>query len=346
VFCLLIPGDSDKTANAACSTILKRFTNSGWKVGDTTVPLEIITAPVRVPEDISVLDDFSSLVAYEYTKTGLGSRIIPFEELAKSQSLRKTENALRDAINNGLLRVWYQPIWSVEKGRTVAAEALLRIDSDELRKISPEVYIPVAESTGMIREIGLFVFKEVCRLLGSPSIKGLGVSYIDVNLSVYQFKYDHLASRFEEIRSEYGVPASAINLEITESASTAENPVVEKTMEELRHLGYAFSIDDYGSGHSNLKQLISSSYKCVKIDKSLLWDCSRNPTASKMYEILTGSIRNLGYDVVQEGVETKEQLDKAILSGSGLIQGYYFSKPLPESDFIEYLKKERSGDPL
>ena len=112
-------------------------------------------------------------------------------------------------------------------------------------------------------------------------------------------------------------------------------------MGTLRTMGYTFSLDDFGTGYSNLVQLIRSSYKNVKMDKSLLWDAERNENTARLLDSLIHVIRSLGYNVIQEGVETPAQLDRTVASGGNLIQGYYFSRPLPERDFTAYLEAER-----
>lgn len=337
-FALLYAGNREKEAEAAADKILNRFEQE-WKTGKIDLKLEVAVSVVRIPADLSDMDDLMELLVSEYQKKDHGSRLVSFEELSAFQHHRRIEKALHEAVENGKLRVWYQPIWSAEEKRIVSAEALLRIDSDELRKISPEVYIPIAEQCGIIREIGLFVFEEVCRFLSNEHMQELGLSYIELNLSVYQFMYDDLVKRFEKIRSKYGVSVEALNLEITESSSTGEAPVVQATMKRLREIGYTFSLDDFGTGYSNFMQLISSNYKNVKIDKAILWDAERNETTARLLDSMIRVIRSLGYNVVQEGVETEEQLARTVASGGNLIQGYYFSKPLPEEEFVRYLEK-------
>ena len=163
-----------------------------------------------------------------------------------------------------------------------------------------------------------------------------------MNLSVYQFLYDDLSLRFEAIREAYGIPRDAINLEITESASM-QTPTVEAALEDLRRTGYHFSLDDFGTGYSNIVQLIRTSYKNVKMDKSLLWDADHNENAARLLDNLIRVIRGLGCSVVQEGVETPVQLERCASSGANLIQGYFFSRPIPEQEFLEYLKRGESN---
>ncbi|MBR1486954.1 MAG: EAL domain-containing protein, partial [Synergistaceae bacterium] len=117
-------------------------------------------------------------------------------------------------------------------------------------------------------------------------------------------------------------------------------PVIRQTMKALQNLGYSFSLDDFGTGYSNVKQLISKNYKNVKIDKSLLWDAENNEITAQLLDSVIHVIRKLGCNVVQEGVETLAQLERTTASGGNLIQGYYFSRPIPEAEFITYLENE------
>lgn len=341
-FAILYTGYKEKDAKQAVDKILERF-DKEWKSGDVTLKLEVAVSLVRIPEELSNMEELKEILTSGYQKKDRGSRIVPFEELSAFQRNRRIERALREAVDLKKLRVWYQPIWSAEEKRTVAAEALLRIDSDELRKMSPEIYIPIAEQCGIIREIGLFVFEDVCRFIKNERVRELGLSYIELNLSVYQFMYDDLVKRFEDIRMNYRISVDALNLEITESSSTTETPVVGEMMKVLRKIGYTFSLDDFGTGYSNFKQLVSSNYKNVKIDKGILWDAEENEATARLLDSMIKVIRSLGYNVVQEGVETEEQLERTIASGGNLIQGYYFSRPLPEKEFIKYLEKEGSA---
>ncbi len=340
-FAILYNGTDDKPAEDTAEEILERF-GKEWKNGDAYFLLEVAVSIIRVPEDVSTLEEITEILASGYRKTNLGSRLVPYNELFANRRNRKIEQALRDAIKSKLLRVWYQPIWSVEEKRTVAAEALLRIDSDELRKISPEIYIPIAEQCGIIRDIGLLVFEDVCRFLKSVDYESMGIKYIEINLSLHQFIFDDLVESFEKIRNKYDIPVEAINLEITESASIKDTPMVEQTIKKMRDIGYSFSLDDFGTGYSNLIQFMNGSYKNVKIDKSLLWESDNNEKSACLLDNLIRIIRSLGYNVVQEGVETSEQLKRTETSGGNLIQGYYFSKPICEKDFISYLELENN----
>ena len=137
--------------------------------------------------------------------------------------------------------------------------------------------------------------------------------------------------------------AHRINLEVTETASFRAAGVVSEAMERLRALGYSFSLDDFGTGYSNLHRVIHGAYANIKIDKSLLWDAEKNARSAGLLDGLTATIRRLGYHVVQEGVETKAQLERVTACGCDLIQGYLFSPPVQEDAFLQYLAAERAA---
>ena len=341
-FAIVLMDPSPEAAERLTGQILTRFEEE-WKSGKMTLRLDATVAVIHIPEEAATLEELDEMLTAVYQNPESGSRLLRYDEVTAFQRRFNMELAMRRAIEDGKLRVWYQPIWSVEKGRTVAAEALLRIDDDEFRGVSPEVYIPIAEKSGLIRDIGMFVFSECCRFLQQHPAEAADLQYIELNLSIYQFVYDNLAERFEEIRSRIGIPASRLNIEITETASDQAVSGVAEGMRELRSLGYTFSLDDFGSGYSNLNRLVAGDYVNVKIDKPLLWEADKNPDTRRLLDSLTRIIRSLGYNVIQEGVETRDQLEHVTASGGNMVQGYYFSRPLPEAEFLRYLRAERES---
>ena len=322
------------------NTVVDRFSRE-WNIGSIEVHAEVVATLIRVPEDITTIDELNNLLALEYKKTKAGSYFLPLNELKEATKTLVYENALRKAIEENKLLLKYQPIWSVKQKRTVSAEALLRVDIDELKDLSPEIYIPIAEKSGLIRDIGLFVFEEVCKLISDPRYKETKLEYIELNLSVYQFMYNDLFDRFEEIRKKYNVPTKLINLEITESTATLEEETISKTLEKFRELGYTLSLDDFGTGYSNFVRMIGSNYKNIKIDKSILWNVSDNISKPETLKSLMSFIKGLDFDIIQEGVVTKEQLDLVTKCGCDYIQGFYFSTPISKDEFFDYVKNEK-----
>lgn len=337
-FALILYGKSEEEVNTLAHRIITRFEQT-WRAQDMAAQLEAVVSIIRVPEDVRTPAELESLLTVGFQKSGRGSLLLTHDELALLKRTLDVEDALRRALRSGTLQVWYQPIWSAEAKRTIAAEALVRLIDDQLGYISPEEFIPIAEKTGMIQEVGRYVFEETCRFIGNNRMWELGVEYIEVNLSIYQFMHDDLVEDLNRLRDTHDVKAKRINLEITESVSTDEAPAVVDTMAQMIRAGYTFSLDDYGTGYSNLGRLISSDYKNVKIDKSILWEAEKNDSTALLLDNLIHSIRVLGMNVIQEGVETREQLERVINSGCNLIQGFYFSRPLPGDEFLAYLKQ-------
>ena len=319
--------------------VLERF-NHDWDLGQAKIRAEAVTTIVRVPENVTTWEEVETILSVTYTKVKPGSFEIPFEEVSMLMQHSSYETALRQAIKDNKLMAKYQPIWSTEEKCTVSAEALLRVDCDELRNLSPEVYISIAENSGLIKDIGLFMFEDVCRFLSDEHIKKSGIKYVELNLSVFQFMFDDLVNSFENIRKRYGIDSSQINLEVTETAMTLDGYKVGETLKEFRDLGYTLSLDDFGTGYSNLIRMIGSDYQNIKIDKTILWSVSKDSDDPKMLHGLMDFIKSMGSNIIQEGVETKEQLDMVTRCGADYIQGYYFSKPVVKEEFYNYLEKE------
>ncbi|MBR1629365.1 MAG: EAL domain-containing protein, partial [Lachnospiraceae bacterium] len=339
-FALTFLGGLDKETREAADAILERF-GEDWSLGDSSFRLDVVVSIIRVPEDVSTLDDLMVLLTSGYNKTGIGSGIVSFEELSAYRYEQRIELILRDAVKSGKLQVWYQPIWSIKKDCPVAAEAILQVDCEELRGVSPDIFYPIAEKCGMIREMGIFVFEEVCRFIQSGQMERLGLSYMELDVSVYQFVFDDVVERFETIRTKYGVSAHAINLEVTESAAFGDTPVVRQTMEALQALGYHISLKGFGVGYSNLHNLVHSNFMNIKMDKILLWDARRSKASELLLDSLYFATNRLGCYVVQDGVDTLQQLQWIKDRGASMASGLYFSRPLEEGAFLSYMESER-----
>ncbi len=337
-FALTYVGRRQGKAEEDARSILQRF-NALWMAEETEVRLDAIVSVIRVPEDVDSLSTLRDLLQWGYQDTRPGSLLISNDELAALKRRLAVYDALRRALDRRSLQIWYQPIWSSESGTIVSAEALSRLIDEELGFIPPDEFIPLAERTGMIHEIGFFAFEEVCRVLSDYRLGEKGIHYLEVNLSLYQLLQDNVLERLESIRTKYGVDAGQINLEITESVTSDETAAVQEVLRQLQEAGYTFSLDDYGTGYSNMARLIESSYTNVKIDKSLLWGGEKNPGTAQLLRNMIRIIRSLDMNVIQEGVETAEQLDRVVKAGCNLVQGYYFSRPLPEKEFVGFLDR-------
>jgi EAL domain-containing protein (putative c-di-GMP-specific phosphodiesterase class I) len=252
---------------------------------------------------------------------------------------KRMEHLIQDAIEYDRIEVYYQPIYSMEKGSFTSAEALIRLRDEEGNIIPPGAFIDIAERNGSILKLGEMVFERVCMLLQSCQPMQYGIQYIEVNLSVVQCAYEHLAENFIHIMKKYRIDPSWINLEITESASIAAKNTLIGNMRQLMDYGVSFSLDDFGTGQSNLNYIVDMPVKIVKFDRGMTLSYFENGKAKYVMDAAMHMIHGLKLKIVSEGIETKEQFDTMCSLGINYIQGYYFSRPLPASDFIDFIAK-------
>ena len=333
---LILLYKNEKEVDALVSTIADRFRDT-WIYGRSEIELNAEIRVAYVPEEFNDVNLLTELTESNSDIETPGVRVFRGDELDSFKRKAQVEEALKKALEEDTFQVYYQPIWNAEKNRMESAEALIRLTDSELGFISPEEFIPIAEQSGLITEIGLYVFEKVCQFITKERTKALGLKYIEVNLSIFQLLVGNTLEHFLEIMKRYGVTSDQINLEITETGSLATSNTMISAINEMQEWGFKFSLDDYGTGYSNLSYIMSMDFLNIKSDKGLLWDADTRESSSIMLTDTIKTIRRLGMNVIQEGVETKEQLDLVVGAGANLIQGYYFSKPLPEEAFYDYM---------
>jgi EAL domain-containing protein (putative c-di-GMP-specific phosphodiesterase class I) len=250
---------------------------------------------------------------------------------------------IKDALRTDRVEVFYQPIYSVETGKFVSAEALARIRGNDGKLIMPGRFIPVAEESGLIGEIGERVFSKTCRCIKENNLKMKGIDYVEVNLSVSQCENPMLSSTYHEIMRLEEVRPEEINLEITESSTLNQRNILLENMKQLMNMGCGFSLDDFGTGESNLNYIVDMPVNIVKFDRSMVQDYFTNKRAEIVMRATVGMIKDLGLKIVAEGVETEEQVEGIKKLGIDYIQGYYYSKPLSKSDFIRFIETKNAS---
>ena len=265
------------------------------------------------------------------------------DSVAKMNQERETEQLILEAMENNRVEVFYQPIFSTSEQRFTSAEALVRIRDKEGNIIPPGVFIDIAEENGMILRLGEIVFEKVCCFIQKHPLEHYGLHYIEVNLSVVQCAYDRLARDYISVMKKYSIDPENINLEITESASTNAKRTLLDNMETLMEYGVHFSLDDFGTGQSNLNYIVDMPVDIVKFDRSMTNAYFENGKAKYVMDAAIHMIHGMNMQIVSEGIETAEQYHTMEKLGISYIQGYYFSKPLPENDFIQFL--ETNGKP-
>ena len=254
---------------------------------------------------------------------------------------KRTEQLILEAMEKDQVEVYYQPIYSTKEHCFTSAEALVRIRDEEGNLVPPGVFIDVAEQNGMILKLGEMVFEKVCCFLREHDIEQYGLHYIEINLSVVQCSYEQLAEDYINIMKKYEIPSSLINLEITESASMEAKRILLNNMRSLMDYGVKFSLDDFGTGQSNLNYIVDMPVDIVKFDKDMINAYFENGKAKYVMNAAMHMVHGMNLEIVSEGIETREQYEIMEELGISYIQGYYFSKPLSQQQFLKFISANR-----
>lgn len=321
---------------------IKEVFERGYEYEGKPLNFNVAIKCAMVPEDTSKASSLLDLTEEVTGKDISGVTVFSHEDVKEIISKGNIEAAIRKALTTNGFEIYYQPIWGVNENKYVAAEALLRLNSSELGHISPAVFIPIAEKAGLISEVGNLVFESVCKFLARKEVQELNLHCIDVNLSLYQLVVGNTLEHFKETVDKYNINPAMINLEITESAEVYGHDTIVQAINGLKSAGFKFSLDDFGTGYANISDLVAMRFDVIKSDKGLLWDAANIGAAKAILTSYIKIIRKMGVSVVQEGVETKEQLDLVVAAGANFIQGYYYSKPLPSEEFIKFVSNSNN----
>lgn len=259
---------------------------------------------------------------------------------AKAQSRRKIEVELRDAIQNDVLRPYYQPLIDLQSGRITGFEALVRWPHAERGMVSPAEFIPVAEETGLINPLGGLMLRRAC-LDAATWPDDVRVA---VNLSPLQFRSGNLLSIVTDALKHSGLPPRRLELEITETLLLEKSAQVLATLHALRALGVRISMDDFGTGYSSLSYLRSFPFDKIKIDQSFVRDLGANREAKAIIRSIVSLGKGLGVTITAEGVETEAELSCLRAEGCDEGQGFLFSKARPNAEIISLLAAQRGID--
>lgn len=307
--------------------------------GDMNIQMDISILQIDYPEEVSVIEDVMDSIDYAavFQVEGNDDEVLHSsgEILKNMRRENRIQQAMQHALDNGTFKVFYQPIYSTEEKRYHSAEALIRLIDDELGFISPDEFIPLAEKNGMILKIGEFVFRTVCEMMAREKIWEKGIDYIEVNLSMVQCMQEDICEMLYGIMDEYDISYSRINLEVTETV--IDRDILWNIMERMTVGGVTFSLDDYGTGYSNLTNVLKYPFHIVKLDKSMVWYAMEDEHAMCALRHTVTMMQELNKHIVAEGVETQEQSNILERMGCHYLQGYYFSKPVPEQDFLQKL---------
>ncbi len=268
-------------------------------------------------------------------------QVFDTEMHSRSLALFQLEAELRRALERQEFENYYQPVISMNSGRVIAVEALLRWQHPVRGTILPGEFIALAEETGLIAPLGEWALRTACNQARSWSDQGIRGIQVAVNLSAYQLRDPHFAKLVYKILIETGLPASLLQLEITETAAMQDLEQTVVTLRELKNMGVKIVIDDFGTSYSSLGYLKRFPVSSIKIDRSFIQDIISDPDDAAITTAIIAMAHILGLSTIAEGVETEQQLNFLSARGCDEVQGYIFSRPQPAHKMTTMLLEPR-----
>ncbi|MDG5788807.1 EAL domain-containing protein [Evansella sp. AB-P1] len=249
------------------------------------------------------------------------------------------ENYLRKALPNGEFLIDYQPQVDLKEDKIIGFEALLRWNQPDLGRIPPSEFIPIAEETGLILPIGQWVLERACFQIKEWEQAGVYSVKVAVNISTQQFLQRNFVDTIKSVINKTRINPKKLELEITEGMIIHDIDAAISILQQLTDVGVKISIDDFGTGYSSLSYLKNLPVNTVKIDRSFVFDIDTNPSSKALTSAITTLAHDLNLHVVAEGVESYQQLSYIKRSSCDVVQGFYFSKPIPSTKVVDFLKK-------
>ncbi|MDP3465182.1 MAG: EAL domain-containing protein [Sulfuricurvum sp.] len=324
--------------------ILKEL-SAAFKIGERSV---YITASIGISiypddgHDIQELIKNADTAMYAAKEKGKNRyEFYDYEMNRKTLERLTLESCLHRAYDEQQFMVYYQPKINLIDHSIEGAEALIRWNHPSFGFVSPSQFIPLAEETGMIAQIGEWVLRQVCRDLKEWKERGIGDIKVSVNLSAIQFRDPNLVKILDTVISQEGVSVDSLEMEITESMLMHDVQGSIEMMKQLKKMGLSLSIDDFGTGYSSLKYLKEFPVDILKIDKSFIDEIPNNANDRMIAKAVIDLAHNLGMEVIAEGVEKLEQVEFLMQNGCPSVQGFYFSKAVDSNIFYDFVMSSR-----
>lgn len=339
-FGVLQPGIADTRAAGVLAQRLVTAFNKPVNVGGRQISLNIRVGITLFPSDAISYNALlrNADLARQQVRKGSGYAFYAPAIYQHYLAARALTEDLRKAVTAGEFQLLYQPKVDLHSRRLCGLEALIRWQHPQKGLLGPEQFIPEAERSGLIIEIGQWVFSEVCHQLQTWHGQGLQLPTLAINLSPVQFKQADLVAHFAAIIRHFGVDPARLELEVTETALIGNMDATLSTLQQLRDLGVSLSIDDFGTGYSSLSYLQQLPVQCLKLDRSFVATLESDPHTGQIVEAVITLSHGLGLSVVAEGVENQAQLDILAQKRCDQVQGYWLSKPLSVSELSGWLK--------
>ncbi len=334
-FTLLLPLRDEQEAESRLSMIRTRL-EAAWELGEITCRMPVAMMEMRRENLAEAPSQVVKQVEYAMGLAKSTGSLVRFDETLRDEMDRRAQllALLRRSIDEGRFRVHYQPLYCCHKDIFCSAEALLRLSDDDGTPISPEVFIPLAEESGLIEEMTWVVLEDICQVLKDERFPGL--QSVSINLSMKQLQDPTLPSQIRDRLDRRGIAPSRLKVEITERFLLHDAAYARIQLEELQALGIEVYMDDFGTGYSNLSNVLQFPFSFIKLDRSLIAPVAENQQALAMVRALIKLFGEMGKRVVAEGVEREEQVKLLRELGIDMIQGYYYARPIVQEDLIPY----------
>ncbi len=334
-FAMVLPGSTPEGASLLATRLLHILAQP-YQVGDATPDVTASIGIAMYPDDgreFDVLFKFAVVAMHQAKELGNGKhRFFNAQSFESTLAQAALATALRTAIARDELALHYQPFGDLQTGRIAGMEALLRWTHPELGSVSPGRFIPVAEHSGLIMDIGAWVLRQVCQDIRAWQRRGILVPCVSVNISPVQFRDAQLPQSIDGVLREFGIEPDMICLEVTEGVLMEDVTLAETMLHALRALGVKLSLDDFGTGYSSLSYLHTFPFDKVKIDQSFVRDIVDSTSDAVIAKVIISLSHGLGLRVIAEGVETEVQCKFMRDNACDEIQGYFFSRPVPMAD--------------
>lgn len=331
----------DKDELTQCISRIQERMSGPWQVDEYRFVLPAVMGIFYHTGDEDTLEKIINSVecAVARAKEGKHGQVCYCDRamLEKLERRRRIIQILKQQLTEPDFEMYYQPIYSVKSGEFLYAESLMRIPKSPIGPIYPSEFIPIAEETGLIVDITYIMLDKVCKFINRLIETGIEVGAVHVNFSGIQFSRPDLADRVLEIVQKNGTPMPALEIEFTESTLAESTQVVTDFAVQMLERGIKMGLDDFGTGYSNIATVIHIPFGTVKLDKSLVYAAMNSEKSALAIRNLTRTFKALGMKVIAEGVENEEQKNMVVEFGADQIQGFYYARPMPEDETVEFM---------